>query len=208
MCASIDAQTQDEWEHLVIVDLTPGMISRKQRRIIESVRQCPKRVFYYCDRKHNNYGHSCRHEIWEKARGDYILYIDDDDYLAHKEALSTLDAVGEPWAVFPVLRHGKLFLELPPGIGKTGTGMFVHRREIGRWPNLDAYEADGVFVEQLRKQYPFQVLNCEPLVIQPKSSYGVSNIEGWLGDKIARLVSRRLQANTKRQMAQQKPRSN
>jgi hypothetical protein len=116
------------------------------------------------------------------------LYLDDDDYLADKDVLRALDSVNEPWAVFPVLRYGKVFFNLPPGCQKTGTGMFIHKRELGRWPDSDSYDADGSFVEELRQRYPYQVLGSRPMVIQPKSSAGISNAESWFGDKLAKLA--------------------
>jgi len=190
LCESIDSQTQVDWEHLVVVDMPRKNMTADKRKVIAAIPPQAKRSFSYCDKKHNNYGHTCRHQIWEHAKGDYILYVDDDDYLADKDVLRTLDSVTEPWAVFPALRNGDAFFHLPPGIGRTGTGMFLHRKDIGRWPDLDSYEADGSFVEELRQKYPYQVLNSRPLVVQPKSSCGVPNAETWLGGKLAKLVAR------------------
>jgi glycosyl transferase family 2 len=190
LCRSIDSQTQPDWEHLVVVDMPRGSMTRHQRRIMTSIPARENRSYYYCDRRHNNYGHTCRHQIWERVRGDYILYLDDDDYLADPDVLRTLDDVTEPWAVFPILRHGNVFFNLPPGTGGTGTGMFIHRREIGRWPDLDSYEADGAFVEGLRQRYHYQAVDTRPLVVQPTSSCGVPNAETWLGRKVSGLLLR------------------
>jgi glycosyltransferase involved in cell wall biosynthesis len=193
LCESIDNQIHSDWEHLVVIDMPRDKMGRDQRRIIASIPARENRPFFYCDTRHNNYGHTCRHQIWEHAIGDYILYVDDDDYLAHKDVLRMLDSVAEPWAVFPILRYGERFLNLPPGISRTGTGMFIHKRGIGRWPDSDSYETDGLFVEELREKYAYQVLDCGPLVIQPRTSCGVSNAESWFGNKVAGLVSRWLQ---------------
>jgi glycosyltransferase involved in cell wall biosynthesis len=189
LCESIDRQTQADWEHLVVIDMPSDNMTKDQREVVTSIPSKANRSYFYCDRKHNNYGHTCRHQIWKHVKGDYILYVDDDDYLADGDVLRTLDSVTEPWAVFPALVHGKTFLHLPPATGGTGTGMFMHRKEIGRWPDLDSYEADGSFVEELAHRYPYQVLDSRPLVILPKSSCGVPNAESWLGQKRAHLVS-------------------
>jgi hypothetical protein len=117
------------------------------------------------------------------------LYIDDDDYLADRVALRVLDSVTEAWAVFPILRHGKVFFNLPPGSRKTGTGMFIHRREIGRWPDSDLYEADGMFVEELKEGYKYQIVDSGPVVIQPKSSFGVANTGSWFGGVLIKQIS-------------------
>ena len=192
LCESIDCQTRTDWEHLVIVDMPRKKMGGGRREVIAAIPPRAHRFFSYCDTRHNNYGHTCRHQIWEQAKGDYVLYVDDDDYLADKDVLSTLDSVTEPWAVFPALRHGTTVFNLPPGYGRTGTGMFIHKREIGRWPDLDSYEADGIFVEGLKAKYPYQVLDSRPLVVLPISSCGVSNAETWWGSKLAILLGRRI----------------
>jgi hypothetical protein len=190
LCGSIDEQTQSDWEHLIVVDMPRDRMTKNQRQIVASIPQRKNRSYTYCDRRHKNYGHTCRHEIWERAQADYIFYLDDDDYLADRDVLKELDCVAEPWAVFPVLRHGNVFFNLPPGIGNTGTGMFIHRREFGRWPDSDLYEADGSFVEEMVQKYNYQVVNSRPLVVQPQSSYGIWNAESWFGEKIARFAAR------------------
>lgn len=188
LCTSIDIQTQSDWEHLIAVDVPRDQMTKDQMEVLASIPSRGNRSFFHCNRRHNNYGHTCRHEIWKYTQGDYILYVDDDDYLADKDVLNVLDCVTEPWAIFPLLRQGEVFLNVPPGLCRTGTGMFIHKREIGRWPDSDSYEADGAFVEELKKSYPYQVVDSKPLVVQPKSSCGVPNAEGWFGDKLARLA--------------------
>lgn len=185
LCASIDSQTESDWEHLVVVDMPRKRMTRSQRTILASIPPVENRIFSYCERKHGNYGHTCRHQAWEAAKGDYIFYVDDDDYLADHEVLKTLHCVTEPWAVFPMLRHGELFFSLPPRTGSAGTGMFIHRREVGKWPDSDEYEADGMFVEQLGRRCSYQVVTSRPLVVQPRSSGGVSDAETWFGHKLA-----------------------
>lgn len=184
LCASIDSQTQSDWEHLIIVDIPHDSLTKDHRQVIASIPSKQNRSCFYCDRKHSNYGHTCRHQIWEHARGDYILYVDDDDYFADRDALKVLDSVTEPWAVFPVLRHGEVFFNLPPGLSRTGTGMFIHKREIGRWPDSNLYEADGAFVEELKQSYRYQVVDTRPVVVLPKNSYGISNTESWFGNML------------------------
>ena len=189
LCRSIDSQTQSNWEHLIVVDAPRTDITKDQRKIIDAISLNQNRSYSYCEKRHNNYGHTCRHQSWELAKGDYILYVDDDDYLADNDVLKTLDSVTGDWAVFPILRHGQIFFSLPPGTCSTGTGMFIHRKEIGRWPDSGSYETDGLFVEDLVRKYPYQVLDSRPMVIQPKSSFGLTNADSWLGDKVARIMN-------------------
>ena len=67
--------------------------------------------------------------------------------------------------------------------------MFIHRKEIGRWPALDSYEADGCFVEELTRQHSYQVVDSRPLVFLPKSSCGVPNAETRMGGILAKLTT-------------------
>jgi glycosyltransferase involved in cell wall biosynthesis len=189
LCESVDRQTQADWEHLVVVDMPQDRLTKDHRQVLESVPSNPNRSYFYCDRNHKNYGHTCRHQVWEHAKGDYILYVDDDDYFADKDALKALDTVTEPWAIFPVLRHGKLFFKIPPGVWKTGTGMFMHKREIGRWPDSDVYDTDGSFVEQLKQNHKYQVVDSGPIVALPKSNFGIASAGSWFGDVLIQLVS-------------------
>jgi len=192
LCESVDSQAQTDWEHLVVVDVPREKMTQSQWEILGSIPARANRVFSHCDTRHKNYGHTCRHNIWDRVMGEYILYVDDDDYLADSEVLRTLDSVTQPWAVFPVVKFGKKWLHLPPGVRATGTGMFVHRKEIGRWPDSDLYDADGLFVEELAQKYSYRVLESRPLVVQPKSSCGVSNADTWLGSVRAKLVEYRV----------------
>jgi hypothetical protein len=187
LCQSVDGQKHSGWEHLVVVDLPRARLTKEQQDILTSIPPNPKRVFSYCEKRHNNYGHTCRHQIWDRTKGDYIFYVDDDDYLADGDVLQTLDSVVEPWAVFPVLRGGGIFFNLPPGFARTGTGMFIHKRDTGRWPDSNSYGADGVFIEELRRKWPYQAVESRPLVIQPKASLGIQNTENWFGDKLLKL---------------------
>jgi len=192
LCESVDRQTQADWEHLVVVDLPRQKMSQRQREIITSIPGRDNRIFHHCDAAHKNYGHTCRHQSWAHAMGEYILYVDDDDYLADDRVLEALNSVTQLWAVFPVIKYGKTWLNLPPGVGATGTGMFLHRREIGRWPNSDLYEADGLFATELAQKYQYQVLDSRPLVVQPASSRGVANAETWWGSLLSKLVDYRV----------------
>ena len=190
LCGTIDSQTQSDWEHLVVIDMPRDHMNENQRKIMASIPSDQRRSYFYCAKRHNNYGHTCRHQAWEQAQGDYLLYVDDDDYLADEGVLKALDSVVEPWAVFPILRHGQVFLDLPPGMFKTGTGMFIHQKKTGRWPDSDSYEADGLFIEKLKKNYSYQVVDSRPIVVQPASSYGLANVQTWRGDKFAKLIKR------------------
>lgn len=64
--------------------------------------------------------------------------------------------------------------------------MFMHRKEIGRWPDSDLYEADGSFVEELKQRHKYQVVDSRSVVVQAKSSFEISNTESWFGEMLMR----------------------
>jgi glycosyltransferase involved in cell wall biosynthesis len=189
LCESLDRQTNTDWEHLVVVDRPRATITKAEEEVINSIPERANRSLFYCDKTHKNYGHTCRHQAWDHVKGEYILYVDDDDYFADSAVLETLEHVTQSWAVFTVLRQGQRFLRLPPGRSRTGTGMFVHKKEIGRWPDLDSYEADGEFVDELTRRHSYQVLDSRPLVVLPSQGCGLANTETAWGKIRAILTS-------------------
>ena len=122
----------------------------------------PQRVIVRCERPHRNWGHSCRNRAWSRLRGEYVYCLDDDNYLAHDGVLEYLKRVTAPWAIFPIQHLGSRLFFDPPGLNRTDTGSILVRRELGPWPDDDLYETDGIFVEALRQQYPYQVVGNEP----------------------------------------------
>lgn len=196
LCESIDAQTNTDWEHIVMVDV-PLVFDKIKRDTVESLTKHPRRKFVRCGQKHDDYGNTCRWNAFAKASGDYIIYLDDDDYLADERVFETLATVTAPWAIFPIMRCGERWFKDPPGLYKTGSGMFIYHRSLGlRYPCaahceehveiLDElkklhvhntmkdhlYAADGMLVESLKK-YPYQALSTErPLMIYEKRGNG------------------------------------
>ncbi len=171
-CASIDSQTFTDWEHLVRIDRLPTDYPLLNRCMHAN------RIFSVCEVEHHNYGNTCRHEVWEDATGEWLLYIDDDNMLADPHALSDLafmlDGCPTDWAIIPMLRHGSLFFNDPPGLCMTDTGNVVVKREIGRWPNMPDYTADGHWVEALKASHPkfARFPDLRPIIVMPKSSEG------------------------------------
>ena len=94
LCESVDGQVQTDWEHLVIVDLPRQEMTQSQQGVLRSISSSANRSIFFCDKRHNNYGHTCRYQAWERVKGEYILYVDDDDYLADS-------ADWRPWMLLP-----------------------------------------------------------------------------------------------------------
>ena len=164
-CASLEAQTCTDWEHIVIFD-GPGEAPSH-----------PQRTVLHCDHRHYNYGNTCRHDAWTRATGDYVYYLDDDNYLAHHGVLEALRAVTADWAIFPILRFGERFFNDPPRVNYTDTGNILVRREIGQWINRPDGSQDGTvdgqFAEALAAKYHYQSLgSLRPVLVMPESHGG------------------------------------
>ena len=177
LCDSIDMQTNDSWEHIIMVDKPEHMLTGEDSRLLEDVMQPMRgrRRIHFCDKRHKNFGNTCRRNAFELAQGEYICQIDDDDYYADADSLKTLEQVTETWAIYPVLARGTRCHRNPPGIGLTGSAMFIYRRETGiRFSDNEHYAADGEVVEELKKKYKYQSLDRErELVIYPWANHGM-----------------------------------
>jgi glycosyltransferase involved in cell wall biosynthesis len=177
-CESIDAQDYDYWEHIIMIDTdedNPELLKKIEH---------PRRRIYRCHEPHKNFGNTCRHNAWLKCRGDYIGYIDDDDYfvrgafgkIANALANRRPDAI-----VYPAHRHGERFFNVPPASCMTVTGQYFHRHyakgRIIRWPRVkigdQGYLHDGTFIESIKKITEFTPI-CEDhlLVVIEESSNG------------------------------------
>lgn len=151
-CESIDRQTNRDFEHIVMIDI-PLILYPEKRELIESLQHSQRR-FFRCGRAHKDYGNTCRYNAWAKATGDYILYLDDDDVYTDDRVLETLECVTAPWATFPTMRWGSFYSVDPPGWNKTGSGMFMHKREIGRYPCMEHHDEHKKFIEKVRPLHP------------------------------------------------------
>jgi glycosyltransferase involved in cell wall biosynthesis len=174
LCDSIDKQSTRSWEHIIMVDVPENELTVADQELLKSVKH-PQRRIYFCDRRHKNFGNTCRRTAFQYATGEYMCQIDDDDFYADNDALKTLECVTETWAIYPVLARGKRCHRNPPGIGQTGSAMFIYRRDTGiKFSDNDHYAADGEVVEELKKSYKYQSLDRErELVIYPWANHGM-----------------------------------
>ncbi len=174
-CESVNVQMFEKWEHIVVADVDQEHYSIWDQWEIRDQR----RLCLRSPRVTHQWGNFQRHLAWEWATGEYLLYLDDDNVMAHPTALQEIHEAlvsdGLPdWALFPIHRHGSKFLLLPPGLCMTDTANIVVKREIGRWPNIEAREADGHMVEQLKANFAYSAFpNLTPIVVMERSSNGV-----------------------------------
>jgi glycosyltransferase involved in cell wall biosynthesis len=181
LCDSIDMQTFDEWEHIVVIDCP---ITSHKQEILDSISPNPRRKFLVNPSQHvKDFGNNARRYAFDNATGVYVLDIDDDDYYADDRVFETLTQVTGIWAVFPVLAYGKRCHPPKPGLGLTGSAMFMYRRDTGmKFPDNASYSADGQLVEALKAKYPYESLDdSRELVIYPKGNQGrdQDEIDAW-----------------------------
>lgn len=172
-CRSIEEQTLASWQHVVAVDS-----DQYDDSLIAKI-QHPQRTIFLCGQRFGHYGNHARWMAWEHATSNLCIYLDDDNFLNGPDALANiatcLESANNPdWAIFPILRHGWWFFNDPPGMCMTDTLNVVTRREIGRWPDIEAREADGHLVESLKAKYPYAAFpNCKPIGVMEYSSNGI-----------------------------------
>lgn len=172
-CESVNTQSYASWEHIVAVDAE--FVNEDLHSRIDH----PQRYVFACGQRFGHFGNHARWLAWEHARGRYLVMLDDDNYLYHPDALSDIaDCLASDsypdWAIFPIHRHGSVFLLLPPGMCMTDTMNVVVKRELGRWPDIEAREADGVWTEELKKRYAYSAFpDVRPIGMMERSSNGI-----------------------------------
>jgi glycosyltransferase involved in cell wall biosynthesis len=181
-CRSLDVQRYGQWQHLVMVDKPESALKTWEKRRLDQISDS-RREIRYCPEAHRDFGNTCRSSAWDFVRGDYILYLDDDDYYVG-DALSVLQEriaalPSRPvWGIFPVLRHGGLFFNVPPGHSRTTSQQFFHLPRVGsrelHYP-LRGYCADGEFVDSLRESYSYTCIDPgQPLAVIDQSNFGAA----------------------------------
>jgi hypothetical protein len=178
-CASVDGQNCG-WQHLVMVDKPEALITGRETALLRRIAHAQREI-RFCDPAHADCGNTCRSNAWEFARGTYVLYVDDDDFLL-PEALTVLASELQKhqplpvWGVFPIERFGQRFLILPPGHSRTCSTQFFHQRAAGgselRFP-IAGYCADGVFVDSLLARFPYVCIDPgRPLAVVDQRNLG------------------------------------
>jgi glycosyltransferase involved in cell wall biosynthesis len=167
-CGSLEYQEFKDWEHLVQVD------SDTPNRALLYPLISAKRSITMCGRRHQNGGNTCRNHAWLRANGNYLFYLDDDNYLSDPQSLtrvyrSLLEEGFPPVAFFPITRFGgRFFPPSPPRTCYVDTMNVVVQREIGRWPDISTYESDGVFVEALVRDNSYHMFpDVDPIATMP-----------------------------------------
>ncbi len=166
LCRSIEEQTDPSWQHIVMVDTR-----KRDETMLRSI-QHPQRLIIHCERPHKDTGNTCRRAAWEVADGDYLLYIDDDNFFHDPLVFETLRFVTEPVALFPLLFQGEQGPVTPFKIGASDGNQLLVKREIGRWPDLKTNDVDGIFILDLTTNHPYELYEERPLVVYEYARHG------------------------------------
>ena len=170
-CLSIDEQRSSSWEHIISVD-KPEVNWDFMNQFAH-----PQRKIFSCGRAYRNSGNTPRHMAWDLAQGQYVFYLDCDNFLFNFLTLSKIESwlrvANYPmWGLFPIFRHGCRFFTDPPVPCHVDTGNVVAKREIGRWPDIPDYASDAIWVEGLKK-FPYRAFpNADPIMTMPTTSFG------------------------------------
>lgn len=159
LCQSIDHQTCTDWEHIIMVDWgeAPDILAQITH---------PARSIHHCPFPHRNFGNTCRHNAHPLSKGDYLYYLDDDNYLADDRALERLLAVTAQLALFPILINGQPFYHDPPKLWQVDNANMLRHRDLPPWPAIPLHDADGIYAQELAKRYPCQKFpHMDPITV-------------------------------------------
>lgn len=106
------------------------------------------------------------------ARGDYLVFIDDDDvfsgdaFVSIRRAIRSLSEPGPLMFKFRSSRYGTLWQEKEIAVGKIGGHEFVVPNipeRLGEWS--DRYEGDFDFISSTLAKWPTNSLTWQPEII-------------------------------------------
>lgn len=172
-CQSVLSQSFSSWEMLIQVDA-----ENINHELFSRISPTRKIWVEECGKHHNNGGNSCRRLALERATGDYVIFTDDDNYIADERVLedvaAALEGAGRPaWGLFPIWRLGGRFYTDPPRSCHVDTMNVVLRRDIAYWPDTDAYGTDGILVDDLmERKVPYVAFpDFRPIGVIPQISF-------------------------------------
>jgi glycosyltransferase involved in cell wall biosynthesis len=167
MLGTVKNQTYFNWEHLICSD---GIYEPQIESIVRSNND-PRCQYLVSSQHYGGYGASVRQEIMLNARGDYLVFLDDDNLLMLnylEEMITALQNAinNEKFAICEIMHFGpvQMFLGNPPIILKGEPKIYFidtlqvmvearAMKEIG-WVN-NGYCADGSTYEELGKHFSF-----------------------------------------------------
>jgi hypothetical protein len=162
-------QSVAQWEQLICSD---GGDEEHVRKLVEDIGD--ERVSYHHldAKKDGDYGNTCRAEMLKRARGRYVLFLDDDNVILPKYLEIMIGALGDSgkdFAVCDVMHFGPLNEAVAgkPPVVLTGEPVKLYSvdplqilvkreamQDVG-WDVDRGYIADGVSLEALGDKYEY-----------------------------------------------------
>lgn len=163
---SVREQKYRKYEHLIIYD---GIQDSTYNDIFRMFSEARTKVIA-TNQKFNDYGHSVRKYAYDFAKGDYITYQDDDDYYL-PDCFTTVNEYlklnDTDFVVYPVIRLGQVFFNIPAGLGRTTSTQYFHKKIANNGDQIrftsGGYNHDGNFIEECIRKYSFKYLITKPL---------------------------------------------
>jgi glycosyltransferase involved in cell wall biosynthesis len=168
---SVAVQTFYDREHIIAID------GNTLDTVLLETCFFPRQKWIVTGKSFRNGGNTPRHLAWREATGDWVYHLDDDNVLAHPNALQdiadALEGIEEQWAIFPIHRHGSRFFFDPPQPCYFDTGNAIARREIAQWPDIPDYASDAPWLNGLKATGPYKAFpQTRPIMIMPTTSFG------------------------------------
>ncbi|MBV9123874.1 MAG: glycosyltransferase family 2 protein [Planctomycetes bacterium] len=162
---SVAGQTLKDWEHLVCSD---GQRELVVEQLVQRLYD-PRRKYSYLSQLAGHYGAGVRAVLTDRAAGEYLAFLDDDNILFPRFAERMTEALDRHpeagFAICQVVHCGPLPLEtglppmiitgIPPVLYNIDTLQVVVRKQAiqqTRW-QLRGYQSDGHTYEKLAREH-------------------------------------------------------
>lgn len=162
-------QTMTDWEHLICSD---GICEDNIKQLVDELNDSRVKYNYTEKRIEGDYGNIVRSEMLQKARGKYVVFMDDDNLIMPHYLERMINAIEESekdFAVCRIVHFGPLREDIagkPPQV-LTGIPVELHRvdslqvvarrdaiQDIG-WDTENGYLADGYTLQALGNNYEY-----------------------------------------------------
>jgi len=167
-CESVDNQSYQDFEHIIIYD---GLPTDSEFQALVAEYTSEKRTVAATGKKCNDFGHTPRQLAWPYTTGEYIGYIDDDDYYlpgAFEAVAGKLLRVAATFLFFPADRMGQRFMMIPPGHTRTVSCQYFHKRIDREGDPIcftgGGYGHDGEWIEAMVAKYGYSWFDGPELV--------------------------------------------
>ena len=159
MVASLLAQTNKDWKATIIQD---GTDSQFAFNMANDFRDKRISVFATAER-YNDFGHTLRQIAKQQSTADYVILTGDDNYYMPTMVEELQNAVvKKPGIVYWDMVHSHYnyqYFKCSPAYNQIDMGAFATRTDLAKQVRLNTtFAADGEFIEDLKKKFPFENL--------------------------------------------------